>query len=399
MDGGGSQIVNIAMVTPYFYPAWDYGGPPRSAYSLATALAGRGGALQVFTTDTGGARRLSRAEIRQASSEANRGLDVWYCRNLSNRLAFRHRLFLPAGLFRTLDRNLGDSELIHVHELRSFVTVAAARAARRNKIPYLISTHGGLMHLGKRRAKELFDSLWGNRIIRDAAGLLAVSTLEVNQMRSLGIRHDRIHVLPNPIEEAAYTTLPEPGTFKERWGIDSTSIVLFLGRLNWIKGADLLVKAVDRMSDDVHLVLAGPDDGHKPRLNALISNELAKRITFTGPLGHAEKLEAFVDADVCVVPSRSEIFGMVVLEALACRRPVLLSSSCGLNTELADQEGVLTFNNGDTHDLADKLKLMLARSYSTESLGNVRRFVLEKFSSEAVAAQAESIYAHCLSES
>ena len=388
--------MKVAMVTPYFYPAWDYGGPPRSAHSLATALAGRGVSLQVFTTDTGGARRLSQAEIEHASSEANRGLNVWYCRNLSNRLAFRHRVFLPTGLSGTLDRNLGDSELIHVHELRSFVTVAAHRAAGRNKIPYVVSTHGGLMHLGKRRAKELFDSLWGNRIVRDAAGLLAVSTLEVNQMRSLGIRHDRIHLLPNPIEESAYATMPEPGKFKARWGIDSRSVVLFLGRLNWIKGADLLVKALDRMSDDVHLVLAGPDDGHKSRLNALISNELAKRVTFAGPLGLAEKLEAFVDADVCVVPSRSEIFGMVILEALACRRPVLLSSSCGLKTELADQEGVQVFESGDTHDLADKLKLILARSYSTESLSAVRRFVLKNFSSEAVAAKAESIYAHLI---
>ena len=165
------------------------------------------------------------------------------------------------------------------------------------------------MHLGKRRAKELFDSLWGNRIVRDAAGLLAVSTLEVNQMRSLGIRHDRIHLLPNPIEESAYATMPEPGKFKARWGIDSRSVVLFLGRLNWIKGADLLVKALDRMSDDVHLVLAGPDDGHKSRLNALISNELAKRVTFAGSLGFAEKLEAFVDAErLCCTLSKRNLW-------------------------------------------------------------------------------------------
>ncbi len=386
------------MVTPYFYPAWDYGGPPRSAHSLATTLAGRGVSIQVFTTDTGGARRLSQADIRHASNEANRGLDVWYCRNLSNRLAFRHRLFLPTGLSGTLDRNLGDSDLIHVHELRSFTTVAAHRAARRNKIPYVVSIHGGLVHLGKRHAKALFDSLWGKQIIRDAAGLLAVSKLEADQMRSFGIGRNRIHLLPNPIQDGAYPVLPDTGEFRTRWGIDASKLVLFLGRLNWIKGPDLLVEAFERLSGDVHLVLAGPDDGYGAQLAALVPPELAKRVTFTGRLNHAEKLKAFVDADVCVLPSRSEIFGMVVLEALACRRPVLLSSSCGLITELADQEGVQVFDSGDTHDLADKLKVMLARSYSTESLSQVRRFVLDKFSSEAVAAKAESIYAHCLSE-
>jgi glycosyltransferase involved in cell wall biosynthesis len=389
--------VKVAIVTPYFYPAWDYGGPPRSTYTLATTLASRGTSLQVFTTDTGGARRLSQAEIRHASSEANRGLDVWYCRNLSNRLAFRHRLFLPTGLSGTLDRNLGDSDLIHVHELRSFVTVAAHRAARRNRVPYVVSTHGGLVHLGKRHAKELFDSLWGNRIIRDAAGLIAVSKLEADQMQLFGISQDRIHLLPNPIQSEVYAVLPEPGEFRTRWGIDTSKLILFLGRLNRIKGADLLVEAFERLSGDVHLVLAGPDDGYGAQLTAMLSPELARRVTFTGRLDHAEKLTAFVDADVCVVPSRSEIFGMVMLESLACRRPVLLSSSCGLITELADQEGVQVFETGDTHDLADKLKLMLASSYSTESLNKVREFVLKKFSSEAVAAKAESIYEHCLS--
>ena len=386
------------MVTPYFYPAWDYGGPPRSAHTLANALAGRGASLQVFTTDTGGARRLSPAEIRHASIEANRSLDVWYCRNLSNRLAFRHRLFLPTGFSGTLDRNLGDSDLIHVHELRSFLTVAAHRAARRKKVPYVVSTHGGLVHLGKRRAKELFDSLWGKRIILDAAGLLAVSKLEADQMQSFGIGQDRIHVLPNPIREDAYDILPDRGQFRAGWGIDASRLILFLGRLNWIKGPDLLVEALGQLNGDCHLVLAGPDDGYGAQLKALLSSEIARRVTFTGRLDHAQKLEAIVDADVCVLPSRSESFGMVVLEALACERPVLLSSSCGLITDLAGQEGVHVFDNGNTHDLADKLKAMLARSYSAESLSKVRRFVLEKFSSEAVAAKAESIYAHCLSQ-
>ena len=388
--------MKVSIVTPYFYPAWDYGGPPRSVYSLARALADQGQSLQVFTTDTGGSERLSQEEIREASATANRGLDVWYCWNLSNSLAFRHRLFLPPCLSGTLHRHLRDSELIHIHELRSFVTVAAHGAAQRKRIPYVLSTHGGLLHLGKRYPKRLFDSVWGNRIIHDAAGLLAVSKLEAEQMMSLGVSHDRIHMLPNPIDENAYADLPSSGEFRKNWGIEASKLVLFLGRLNWIKGADLLVEAFERLGGDVHLVLAGPDDGHKAQLSASLSPELARRITFTGRLGHAQKLAALVDADVCVVPSRSEIFGMVIVEALACRRPVLSSSSCGLNKELDGQECIQVFESGKTHDLTEKLRVMLEKSFSTESRDSARRFVLEKFSSKAVAVKAQSIYAQCL---
>ncbi len=323
---------------------------------------------------------------------ANRGLQVWHCRNMSNRLAFRHRLFLPTRFSGTLDRNLGDSELIHVHELRSFLTVAARRAARRRGIPYVVSTHGGLLHLGKRHAKVLFDTFWGSRVIRDAAGLIAVSEMEAEQMRSFGIRNDRIHLLPNPIDTNLYDVLPASGQFRERWGLGTSKLVLFLGRLNWIKGADLLITAFEKLSGDVHLVLAGPDDGHRAQLDALLSPELAKRVTFTGRLDHADKLAAFVDADICVVPSRSEIFGMVVLEALACRRGVLLSSACGLIPELEDEECVRVFENGNSSDLARKLDTALGSRHSKGGVEAARQFVLKGFSAEAVAARARSIY-------
>ena len=103
-----------------------------------------------------------------------------------------------------------------------------------------------------------------------------------------------------------------------------------------------------------------------------------------------------MDADVCVVPSRSEVFGMVVLEALACRRGVLLSSACGLTSELADADCVAVFENGNSDDLAEKLDTVLARGHSEVSLGAARQFVLKAFSADAIAVQARAIYAKCM---
>ena len=96
MTTSATQALNITFVIPYFYPAWEYGGQPRSAYELARALVQRGHHVKVLTTDSAGHSRLS-AGHRQVD-----GIDVIYYRNLSNWLAFRKRFFWPQALWQEI---------------------------------------------------------------------------------------------------------------------------------------------------------------------------------------------------------------------------------------------------------------------------------------------------------
>src|SRR5689334_837980 len=123
--------MRITFVIPYFYPAWEYGGQPRSAYELARALVQRGHRITVLTTDSGGKSRL-----RETGRQQVDGIDVVYYRNLSNDLAYRYRLFWPSRMFRDVAAQIAESELVHIHELRSTTSVLAYRAARRLGIPY-----------------------------------------------------------------------------------------------------------------------------------------------------------------------------------------------------------------------------------------------------------------------
>src|SRR5688572_28104265 len=151
--------MKIIFVIPYFYGAWAYGGQPRSAYEMAKGLVLRGHSVKVLTTDSGGDHRV--ADSGAAHSKGNvDGIEIHYYRNVSNYLAFRHRLFWPREFFRDLKSQITGAEIIHLHELRSFLTVAASPAAARLGIPVALSPHGGLRHLGKRGAKRIFDSLW-----------------------------------------------------------------------------------------------------------------------------------------------------------------------------------------------------------------------------------------------
>ena len=387
--------MKISFVIPYFFPAWQYGGQPRSAFELARGLVLRGHSVHVLTTDCGGAARLPHLHGRSPSRTID-GIEITYHKNISNYLAYRHRLFWPPSFFSQIHSQLQGSELVHIHELRSFLSASAARAAADLGIPYVVSAHGGLRHLGKKTAKTIFDGLWGKKIARGAATMIAVSSVEEADARSFGVEPNRIRLLPNAIRVEDFSELPERNAFRSRWNLGDGKIVLFLGRLHWIKGADLLLRAFHAAHSahpEIQLVIAGPDDGQEAQLRREVSQlKLERSVTFTGYLGQPEKLEALTGSDVTVVPSRSEVFALTAVESLMCGTPVLLSSACGLEPLPTTEHGVVPFESESVRDLADKLLMMFGGNdfHCTASQGAA--FVVKHFSSDAVAAKAEMTY-------
>jgi glycosyltransferase involved in cell wall biosynthesis len=240
----------------------------------------------------------------------------------------------------------------------------------------------------------VFDKLWGESILRRASRLIAVSPQEEQDARIFDVKPERIRLLPNVIFPEDYSALPPRGTFRQKWKITEQKIVLFLGRLHWIKGADLLIRALTESSRsfvNVHAVIAGPDDGQERKLREMmVGTPLEKRTTFTGYLDHQEKLEALVDADLLTIPSRSEIFAITALEALMCGTPVLLSSACALSPVPGTNCGVFRFENENIGDLVIRLKNILSRPADRSAAG--RDFVLREFCPGTVAEKAEMIY-------
>lgn len=388
------QALKVTFVIPFFYPALQYGGQPQSTYELARALVRRGHQVRVLTTDSAGDARLA-AGHRQLD-----GIDVIYYRNISNWLAFRQRICWPMSLFRDLPRAIQGTDVVHIHELRSTLSISAYGAARKLQVPYVLSSHGGLRHLGRKGLKMLFDAIWGERILRDAAAIIAISPVEESDARSMQVDQRRIQRLPNMISPGEYERLPERGLFRARWGLGSDKMILFLGRLHWIKGADVLIHAFQKvhvLDAATRLVIAGSDDGQESKLRQIVSGlGLNKAVTFTGFLDRPTKLEAFIDADAVVVPSRSEVFGITAIEALLCRRPVLLSDACALDPLPQPEHGVRVFKNEDVEDLARKLGAIVNDSSFQAAATNGRQFVISEFGAEKVSERAESIYLRVL---
>ena len=193
-----------------------------------------------------------------------------------------------------------------------------------------------------------------------------------------------------------FDNLPERGEFRTKYGLDANQkIILFLGRIHRIKGLDLLIKVFSDLAkflDDVKLVIAGPDDGYLTSLKKLVADsEISEKVLFTGPLYGQEKLKAYVDADVYILPSFYETFPMTLLEAMACGTPVIVTDRCGIADVINGQAGLVVPYDKD--QLRDALLHMLSDDQMRLRFGEKGKLLVrEKFNWEKIAEQVEGVY-------
>ncbi|MGH9875258.1 MAG: glycosyltransferase, partial [Pyrinomonadaceae bacterium] len=158
--------------------------------------------------------------------------------------------------------------------------------------------------------------------------------------------------------------LPQPGGLRAQLGLsDATPLILFLGRISFIKGLDLLVNAFAGLPEaqrDAHLVIAGPDDddGCAAAVAEIVAQlQIGKRVTLMGPFYGNDRLQAFVDADICVLPSRYESFGNVAAESIACGTPALVTDQCGIAPLVKDRAALVV--SADVEGLTNGLERLL----------------------------------------
>ncbi len=382
---------------PYFYPAWAYGGPCRAAWELARALTQKGHEVVVCATDALDARYRSKPE-----SEVVEGVEIHRVPNLSNRLAWS-RLFLPLNFGGKLAPELRRADVVHLHEYRSFQNAAALPIIQRLGKPFVLTAHGGLPRLmGRYALKQVYDALVGRRLIQQACRLHALNSIEREQFAQLGGRPEQIVVAPNGINVEEYRILPavEAGAFRRHYNIPADApLVLFLARINKIKGVDFLASAfaeVRRELPQAVLAIAGPDDGYLPEVKRQIELlGLADSVRFTGYLGGAAKIEAYQAANVYVLPSTYEILGITLLEALACGATVITTDRCGLADSIQQNDLGAVVKFGDANGLKDEIVRALKNPADPPRAEQRRNYVLANFSWDKIAERWETIYQQC----
>ncbi|WP_420149241.1 glycosyltransferase [Spirosoma sp.] len=240
------------------------------------------------------------------------------------------------GLWQYLKKHGNDFDLIHVHGLWHFGSVTPY--VMKLRPPKILTTHGLLDRWTIRRSywkKQLISWFGQRKWTADTPVIHVNNRQEVDDVRRyLGHPHPHVVIIPNGLRPAEFKQLPPRGLFRQEFGIrPDQKVILFLSRLNFKKGLDVLLAAFLRLSnerEDVQLVLVGPDDGYLSTIQEFIQqHQLQERILLPGMLIKEQKLAAFADADIFTLPTYSESFAIAALEALATGVPSLLTEHVG----------------------------------------------------------------------
>ncbi|MEX0655223.1 MAG: glycosyltransferase [Phycisphaeraceae bacterium] len=389
--------LRITYLAPFFDPATQFGGPITSMRQLCRGMAGRGHQVRVVTTDLGVGPDLPRDRW-----VARDGYRIWYGQSrASTRPAPYHAPMLRAPL----DEALADSDLLHLQLGLTLVNVLGRRRAQAHGLPYLYTPRGVLCpHRLRDRgwSKRLFLHAFERRIVHGAAALHALTPKERDDLLGQGGEPARIHVIPNGIDMGDPATWPSGEPFREAHGIASDApLVLFLGRLQRVKGLDLLLEAFAAARRDVPgltLALAGPDEGAAEaarRQAARLGVDDAVR--FTGKVDGVMRLSAFRAADVFALTSYSEGLPVAVLEACAIGAPVLLTDRCNLPEVAEARAGRV--EPADAGRLTAALREMLADRAELAAMGErARRMIDERFAITSVVGRIEMLYRQVLGQ-
>ncbi|MGC9516139.1 MAG: glycosyltransferase [Methanomicrobiales archaeon] len=388
--------MKILQVTPFFKPSWEAGGPPRVAYDTSKSLLERGHEVTVFTTD-GFKYRLDVEKNKPVDVD---GIKTYYFRNISNYLTRNMNFLTPYYLPMVAREEIKKYDVIHIHEHRTLLAVIVHYYARKYDVPYVLQPRGSAPLLGKNRQKMIFDKLYGDNIVHDASHLIFTSPMEEEKTKETFpfIRDIRKTIIPNAIDTDYYNDLPEEGLFQAQYNLsDQERIILYMGRINKIKGLETLLQSFKSLQENVSeskLVLVGPDDGYIQELMLLIDKfNLNEQVIITGALDSKDKLSAYVDADIFVLPSSYESFGNVVFESLLCETPVIVSLNCGCADIIDTASCGLTFKYGAVADLKDKMNYLISNpEKGKEMVANGQEYVWKYLTQERIISQVEEIY-------
>ncbi|MEL6580616.1 MAG: glycosyltransferase family 1 protein [Cyanobacteria bacterium J06621_12] len=248
------------------------------------------------------------------------------------------------------------------------------------------------------------------KCLESADMIIATSPQEQSHMRSLVSTKGNIMVIPCGTNIGCFGSVDQE-TGRAKLGIDpNTKLVMYAGRFDERKGIETLVRAVAREEVRHHknlklMIVGGSTPGakdgiEKNRITEIVEELGIAEITeFTGRVRHEDLAYYYAAADVCVVPSHYEPFGLVAIEAMASRTPVIASNVGGLKFSVADHKTGLLVPPQDEIALAKAINSILADDKWREELGkNARKRVEAKFSWNGVASQLDQQYMQELSK-
>jgi D-inositol-3-phosphate glycosyltransferase len=232
--------------------------------------------------------------------------------------------------------------------------------------------------------------------------LIASTSDEANELTDgYGADPARVFIVPPGVDLATFQPMDRADARREI-GYGSERLLLFVGRLERLKGVEVAIRALallrDRRHDDVRLLILGEDshegdESEKDRLKAIASEAgVRDRVDFVGSVAHHELPYFYAAADACVMPSYSESFGLVALEAQACGCPVVASGVSGLRSVVRDEVSGYLIDEHDPAAYAERIGRLLADRELAQQMGRRGSLLAQRFSWKRTADRLEELF-------
>lgn len=291
----------------------------------------------------------------------------------------------------------GSCELMHGHGLWQHLVHWGASVCRAKSVPYILRPCGMLdpwcLAQGRLK-KQIFLALKARRDLNQAAAIHFTTETERELVARLGLKASPF-VIPNGIDCSEFEQLPIPGQFREKHGISDQPLVVYLSRLHHKKGLDLLLPAfAESVPKDAVLALVGPGESDYIRQLKSTGEQLGidDRLIFTGMIKGAGRIQALADADLFVLPSYQENFGVAVIEAAAAGTPVLISDQVNICGEVREA-GAGRVVPCEQAAIGKALSDMIADRESLAKTGAIARsWAMQTFPWENIAQRVDDMY-------
>ena len=373
--------MNVLHITPTFYPATYWGGPIYSVYGLCNALAKIPGvSLRVLTTDAASDDRNDSVQVSGFPMHYSEGYEVYFCQRLWG-------ASFSQGMFLRLYSMIKWADVVHLTAVYSAPTIPTLFMCRLLGKPVMWSPRGALQRWDG-ATKPLVKIVWEkicNTLIKPERCYLHVTSEAEATVSVVRMPKVIVKLIPNGVDV--------PETLPDRvWLPDGKLRLLYIGRLHPIKGVEKLLQALKILGDEsITLAIYGTgDDAYTHSLHQQVAKlGLQSIVTFHGHVTGDEKTKAFMHADLCIVPSFTENFGMVIAEALAHGVPVIASK--GTPWKELEQHDCGFWIENDSKSLAAAISNVDRDSLSTMG-GCGRSWVKKEFNWSVIGHQLYSVY-------
>jgi glycosyltransferase involved in cell wall biosynthesis len=378
------------------------GGAETHVFEVSRELRRRGHRVRVFTSDL--YKEFPFTKLRSREGDVD-GIPVRRFSSFSLP-GDLHYIWMPRLLPAIC---AADADVVHAHSYGYFQVNAAALRRRLGRRVFVVTPHyhpPWSMWGGKKRksVRSVYDRMFARSVLNAADAIIGVSAHEMELMTRVGYDTSKVRLIPNGIDFGRFDPIPSPYPFLKKYGdrLGDGPMVLYAGRLAGNKGLEVLVDsmpAVLKEHPGATFVMVGEDEGMKDILKSKAEKLGVRRsLLLTGHIKSDEEfLAAFAACDVFVLPSEYEAFGIVLLEAMACEKPVIGSRVGGVPEAIGDEGAGVLVEYGDSRGLSRKLNGLLGDPKRRTRMGETgRRRVREKFTWSRVVDEIEKLYRELL---